>query len=119
MNAPDWLVKKARNDISRITGVDYVTAEEAARAVLDLVGPGRLVWRAHTVGRFVKETTWYTDGFEIERKEDEFVAHDISGSLRVDLSRHPTLEAAQAAAQAHADEAWWEQTNAAKERDNG
>ena len=116
MSAPDWMVKKVAQTIygrfvlSKAAHT-WEQAEEAARAVLDLAGPQRLVWR----GKLQPTAHPYF----IEPR-DNGTYNLYFGSWRGQLAFGlPTLEAAQAAAQAHADEAWWSQTKAAKERDDG
>lgn len=120
MSAPGWLVEKVARLLADRCG-EYADPEtydkEAARAVLDLVGPEQLVWtHFENLGEYVAAS--FHGSYEVEVSSTSFRLWgppEFGG----DLGHFPTLEAAQAAAQAHADEAWWAQTKAAKERDNG
>lgn len=85
-----------------------------AAAVLELVGPRPLVWDVFECGRGAKATAWrkanylitrWSDGrFELVESYPGYQGDNIAGAFM------PTLEAAQAAAQAHADAAHWANT---------
>ena len=87
---------------------------DAAAAVLELVGPRPLVWDVFECGRGAKATAWrkanylitrWSDGrFELVESYPGYQGDNIAGAFM------PTLEAAQAAAQAHADAAHWANT---------
>ncbi len=89
-------------------------ADEIAAAVLELVGPKPLVWDVFECGRGAKATAWrkanylitrWSDGrFELVESYPGYQGDNIAGAFM------PTLEAAQAAAQAHADAAHWANT---------
>ena len=92
---------------------DYPSTLIAA-AVLELVGPRPLVWDVFECGRGAKATAWrkanylitrWSDGrFELVESYPGYQGDNIAGAFM------PTLEAAQAAAQAHADAAHWANT---------
>ena len=77
--------------------------ERAARAVVDLMMPPPLVWEDYRD----KNWRWF-----ILEHDDEFYVSLAGETLFKGLK---TLEAAQAAAQAHADAAWIANTRAAQE----
>jgi len=89
-------------------------AMSQAAAVLELVGPKPLVWDVFECGRGAKATAWrkanylitrWSDGrFELVESYPGYQGDNIAGAFM------PTLEAAQAAAQAHADAAHWANT---------
>lgn len=90
---------------------DDLSFEDQAAAVLELVGPRPLVWDVFECGRGAKATAWrkanylitrWSDGrFELVESYPGYQGDNIAGAFM------PTLEAAQAAAQAHADAAHW------------
>ena len=95
-----------------VTHADYARA--SAAAVLELVGPRRLVWDKHP-----DDDEWYTVTDEDRIGEPEYmvlprrhgfaVFHGFGGRKRMIENRESSAEA-QAAAQAHADAAHWANT---------
>lgn len=93
---------------------DDLSFEGQAAAVLELVGPRELDWDVFECGRGAKATAWrkanylitrWSDGrFELVESYPGYQGDNIAGAFM------PTLEAAQAAAQAHADAAHWANT---------
>ena len=91
-----------------------VAMSQAAAAVLELIRPKPLVWDVFECGRGAKATAWrkanylitrWSDGrFELVESYPGYQGDNIAGAFM------PTLEAAQAAAQAHADAAHWANT---------
>jgi len=91
-----------------------VAMSQAAAAVLELIRPKPLVWDVFECGRGAKATAWrkanylitrWSDGrFELVESYPGYQGDNIAGAFM------PTLEAAQAAAQAHADAAHWKNT---------
>ena len=85
-------------------GKDGNTATEAAAAVMALVGPKPLVWK------YVERIqAWVDEG------QNGFTIYENAGDFWLctpDAKRepHPTLVAAHAAAQSHADDAHWANT---------
>lgn len=90
---------------------DDLSFEDQAAAVLELIRPKPLVWDVFECGRGAKATAWrkanylitrWSDGrFELVESYPGYQGDNIAGAFM------PTLEAAQAAAQAHADAAHW------------
>lgn len=78
-----------------------------ATAVLDLCGPKLLEWRHPSSANFRKGECFHarcaTHHHAVHKKQDGWW-------YNVDSKTYPTLEAAQAAAQAHADAAHWANT---------
>jgi len=85
---------------------------ETARAVVELLMPPPLVWNEPTSWGGHRKGLWRAGPLAILRHDDVYSVSPESGRQ---ISSHPTLEAAQAAAQAHADAAWIAQTRAAQE----
>jgi hypothetical protein len=90
---------------------DDLSFEDQAAAVLELVGPKPLVWEAAHKNRwectayFVEHYTWP------HPLPAQYRLHLVDGTWEGDvLGNYPTLEAAQAAAQAHATAAHWANT---------
>jgi len=85
-------------------------SDEIAKAVLDLCGPKPLVWEA-------EENHWYalcpTGSYHIYSANGLFHAHE--GDRFSERLEFPTLEAAQSAAQSHADAAHWANTKMGSE----
>ena len=84
-------------------------ADEIAAAVLELVGPRELEWHQRDPQYWAAETVagmCYILEYPGNAMPFKFDARNYSGHM----SRHPTLESAQAAAQAHADAAHWANT---------
>ena len=83
------------------------SSEDIATAVLDLCGPKKLVWRHPSSANFRKGECFHarcaTHHHAVHKKQDAWW-------YNVDGKTYPTLEAAQAAAQAHADAAHWANT---------
>ena len=80
-------------------------AMSQAAAVLELVGPRKLEWTKHPNARIWRCTT--TNQYRIALDD---IANEYSALIDGCLNWHNTLEAAQAAAQAHADAAHWANT---------
>ena len=85
-------------------GRDGKTAKEAAAAVLELVGPERLAWvGVTTYGGKAYDTATFGRTYRIVPKDggEVYLTDRECGGF------FPTIEAAQSAAQAHADAAHW------------
>ena len=76
------------------------SSEEIAAAVLDLCGPKPLVWGSTSA------TCSSCNEYDIFRERGVWAVYEMGGRIAV----RDTLEAAQSAAQAHADAAHWANT---------
>ena len=72
--------------------------EDVATAVLELMRPNRLVWEEQVTSCICTSNPNYTLKY--------WLIEDVWVDVYTTMRRHPTLEAAQSAAQAHADEQW-------------
>jgi len=83
------------------------TAPQAAAAVMALVSPKPLVWEHPSSANFKKGECFHarcsTYHHAVHKKHDGWW-------YNIDSKTYPTLEAAQAAAQSHADAAHWANT---------
>ena len=84
---------------------DDLSFADQAAAVLELVGPRKLEWKPSTFSHMA----WICQGTTTNqyRIALDDIANEYSALIDGCLNWHPTLEAAQAAAQAHADAAHW------------
>ncbi len=88
---------------------DDLSFADQAAAVLELVGPRPLVWGQRGPQYWAAETVagmCYILEYPGNAMPFKLDARDYSSHM----SRHPTLEAAKSAAQAHADAAHWKNT---------
>ena len=86
---------------------DDLSFEDQAAAVLELVGPKPLVWEAYAQGEISRPNDVHP-----EYCTAPSVSKERAGEWRlrgpwIGFNYYPTKEAAQAAAQAHADAAHW------------
>ena len=106
----DELIERVAKVISARSDLGMAYHRNRARAVVALMMPPPLVWRAGEA-----ENSLITDepfrGYWIIPGRVSFVLYGRA----INRAVHPTLEAAQAAAQAHADAAWIAKTSAAQE----
>jgi hypothetical protein len=87
-----------------------IYAEDAARAVVELLMPPPLVWKEvdkQNPGELVTDCGFCAEDYTT-------LGWRLSRDYTKLMGFFPTLEAAQAAAQAHADAAWIAQTRAAQ-----
>lgn len=116
-------IDAAMDDVADMDTTREAYAKAATEAAMKACGPRELVWDVFEGGGGAKAKAWNKASYLIMRWSDErfelvesypgYQGHNLSGGFL------PTLEAAKAAAQAHADAAHWANTVIGAEVGNG